>query len=682
MIKTIDKYRLDAKLGEGGMGIVYKAWHTTLEKTVALKMMNPVISQNENFIKRFKAEAKALAKMENPHIVSVYDLLESEMGLTLVMQFVDGVSLHDMIERRGPIPHAEAIQIFEQVLEAIDYAHKLGILHRDIKPRNVMITKNGTAQVMDFGLAKMQQETQLTTAQSMGGTLPYMSPEQVKGLLNVDHRSDIYSLGMTLYEMLAGRTPFDSDSTSYHIQKEIVERKFPPPSKFYPGVPKPLARIVMQAIEKKPEKRFQSVEAFIHAIKDFETGGSVSRDEVSRTMTMRGAPTVSRPKTGGSRKPLMIAASVAALALAIFFGRNLILNQGDDPATEPVSPVMSTQTAGGTVLAGAQKEPDSTRLAVRPIEKAPDQIVPETNTGGIEISSNAAGASVYIDDRRVGEIPLRDYELEAGSHRLRISEDGYRDYSRTVTVRKGQIISLEANLIEIGGVSIASQPSNATIFLDGIFVGATPQTMSDVRVGRHDVILKKEGYKDHSAQVIVKHNEKQNVNAELSPIPKPTPVVDKPEPEVAKPGTAQILVLPYGSIYVDGVLQKRDTAVQFRTELSAGKHSLKATHPTLGVWEKDVEIAAGRTQNVVVDFNKQVKITVTAFDTEGQAVLAEIFVDNEPTGMTTPKQLTLTIGKHTIGVNRSGYALVGGQRTLLLEETVTAPLRFVLRKIN
>ena len=232
--KTIDNYRILEVIGRGGMGVVLKAVDTSLEKIVALKMIDPFLAEDENFVRRFKTEAKALAKLENPNIVSVHALRETDKGLFMVMEYVDAKPLSKHLADNGPLSIKDIIAVSKQLLNAIGHAHEFGIIHRDIKPSNILLCYDGKIKVTDFGLAKViqQKDAASTVTQARAGTLYYMSPEQVKGLKNVDTRSDIYSLGMTIYEMTAGRVPFEKTDSDFTIQKQIVEGELPSPVKF------------------------------------------------------------------------------------------------------------------------------------------------------------------------------------------------------------------------------------------------------------------------------------------------------------------------------------------------------------------------------------------------------------------------------------------------------------------
>lgn len=257
--KTISGYQVTQFIGKGGMGLVYKVRHLELEQDRALKVMDPGLVENEAFMRRFKIEAKALAKLKSPYIVSVYDLSETPIGVCLIMEYVKGSTLADIIRSVGALPTERVFKLFKQILRAFEHAHGAGVLHRDIKPGNVMVTESDEVKVTDFGLARIQQKSSVTTAtQMVGGTLYYMSPEQIEGLTSVDHRSDLYSIGMTMYEALTGAVPFDKTESEFKVSERIVKGNVPPPRTLNANVPKLLNSFVVQAIAHDVNKRFQS----------------------------------------------------------------------------------------------------------------------------------------------------------------------------------------------------------------------------------------------------------------------------------------------------------------------------------------------------------------------------------------------------------------------------------------
>ena len=268
MIK-LSGYKIIKKIGSGGMGDVYLAEHEKLEKKVAIKSLHKNLATDTSFRERFSQEAKTHSKLDHPNIVKLLDYKERKDGLFLIMEYVDGKQLDEHIKKEtGPIPEKELTTLFAQILDAIGYSHKKGLVHRDIKPSNIMIDKEGRIKVLDFGIAKMQEEEKgLTKTGVQLGTATYMSPEQVNAK-KVDKLTDIYSLGVTLFYMAVGKSPYDDDTNTFSIQTKIVSEPFPIASEVYPGVSKKLETIILKATQKNKKDRYQNCEDFIN---DFDT---------------------------------------------------------------------------------------------------------------------------------------------------------------------------------------------------------------------------------------------------------------------------------------------------------------------------------------------------------------------------------------------------------------------------
>ena len=304
MIGTeIASYRILEKLGQGGMGVVYKAVDTGLDRMVAMKVLNPDLSKNPELVERFRAEARAQANLNHTNLATLYAFMVHQGTAIMVMEFVEGETFAQMIRRRGPIPEVEAIPLFRQALLGIGYAHRAGILHRDIKPSNLMLNKNGLVKVMDFGIAKVMGARGMTRTGTQLGTLAYMSPEQIQNR-NVDIRSDIYELGITLYEMLTGHLPFESDS-EFQIMQDHVYTPPPPPSKYYPYINKGVENVILKSIEKNSDARFQTVEQFGSALEHPDALAytpSVAPADAP-TMSIGGGSTLSHPHLSVSAVP-------------------------------------------------------------------------------------------------------------------------------------------------------------------------------------------------------------------------------------------------------------------------------------------------------------------------------------------------------------------------------------------
>lgn len=280
--QTILNYQIISLLGEGGMGTVYMAEHVKLGRKVAIKVLLPHFVKNELVRSRFINEAKLMSNLQHPNIVTLYDYHEDENGLSLIMELVEGKPLDEYIQEvTGPIQEKEAIQLMKQALEGFGYAHKQGLIHRDIKPSNLIVTKDKEIKILDFGIAKLVSDlgNKLTKTGSHIGTVYYMSPEQVRGK-ELDSRSDIYSLGITFYQMLTGFCPYEGLTTEFDVFNKIVGEELPDPRTIYPGISEHMCRVIQKATAKKPEDRFQTCAAFIKGLKkdDFVLSTGVKND--------------------------------------------------------------------------------------------------------------------------------------------------------------------------------------------------------------------------------------------------------------------------------------------------------------------------------------------------------------------------------------------------------------------
>ncbi len=270
--KTILNYEIKSIIGEGGMGSVYLAEHTQMHRVVAIKVLLPQFMSRPEIRERFKNEASTLANLQHPNIVGLYDYLEDETGMYLIMEYVEGEPLDDYIKNvTGPMPEERVVPIIKEILSAVGYAHKLNIVHRDIKPANIIVAKNGSVKILDFGIARIigDGNKNLTKTGTQMGTIFYMSPEQVEGK-SADFRSDIYSLGVTFYQMLTGLNPYEGLTTEYEVYTKIVQETLPPPQEVYPGVPEYFSSILTKALAKTPNDRFQTCEEFLKAVETKE----------------------------------------------------------------------------------------------------------------------------------------------------------------------------------------------------------------------------------------------------------------------------------------------------------------------------------------------------------------------------------------------------------------------------
>lgn len=258
------RYEILEKIGSGGMSVVYKAKCHTLNRLVAIKVLKEEFASDENFVSKFKMEAQAAARLSHPNIVNVYDVVDEENLHYIVMELIEGITLKNYIEKKELLDSKEAIGIAIQVAQGIAAAHEQHIIHRDIKPQNMIISKDGKVKVADFGIARAVS-SQTVNSSAAVGSVHYISPEQARGGY-CDERSDIYSFGITLYEMVTGRVPFEGDNTVAvalaHLEDPVV-----PPGDYNPQVYSGLEDIILKCTKKKPDRRYGSMEEVIHDLR-------------------------------------------------------------------------------------------------------------------------------------------------------------------------------------------------------------------------------------------------------------------------------------------------------------------------------------------------------------------------------------------------------------------------------
>jgi serine/threonine protein kinase len=262
--QNVGPYRILEQLGQGGMATVYKAYHAALDRYVAIKVLHPAFREDATFLARFTREARVVARLEHPHIVPIYDFAEQDGQPYLVMKYIEGETLKARLAR-NPLSAEEAVHVVESAGAALAFAHGRGILHRDIKPSNILITPDGGIFLADFGLARIAQSGESTLSSDMLlGTPHYISPEQAQGMKNLDEGTDIYSLGVVLYELAVGRVPFNAD-TPFSIIHDHIYTPLPLPSTINPKVPRQVERVLLKALAKERKDRYASVDSMVKA---------------------------------------------------------------------------------------------------------------------------------------------------------------------------------------------------------------------------------------------------------------------------------------------------------------------------------------------------------------------------------------------------------------------------------
>ncbi len=351
--QTLGKYRVLDQLGRGGMAQVYRAYHPQLDRYVAIKVLRSDLVEEEEFLARFRREARAVAGLRHPNIVNVFDFDVQNDQFFMVMELLEGdtlkVYLNSYRTRGQRIPLGDIIRILLDVLEGLGYAHKEGITHRDIKPANILLTKRGQAVVTDFGIAQIVGGTQYTVSGALMGTLNYMAPEQgLEG--RGDSRSDLYSLGIVFYEMLTGRTPFDADTPLAILLKHLND-PLPLPRKIEPSIPESLERVVLKVLAKQPDDRYQAADEMAQALREAAVQAAiVIPDQVFMPEPVPVAepeiPSSARVVFSGEERQQIANTEFAADETDRNLGKKLSVDQTDVQRLKKKADILLTRLAG------------------------------------------------------------------------------------------------------------------------------------------------------------------------------------------------------------------------------------------------------------------------------------------------------------------------------------------------
>ena len=410
------KYKIVEVVGRGGMGIVYKAEDTKLKRNIALKFLPPELIRNEEARERFVLEAQAAAALSHPNICTIHEICEEEGNSFIAMEYIEGQSLKARM-KRAPLGVEEAVDIAVQVAEGLEEAHKKGIIHRDIKSANIMVTDKGQAKIMDFGLAKVKGGTLLTREGTTLGTVAYMSPEQARGE-EVDHRSDIWSLGVVLYEMLSGRLPFIGDHEA-SILYSVVHEEPKPLKAIKPDIPVELQLIIARALKKRPESRYSSASEMLNDLKNYRDSlraGELGAYSFRSFLRLIRKPVVAIPAV------VLIAA--VAVAPVWFFNRQARIRWARDVAVPEIRKLIEEQKfpAAFSLAEKAEK--------IIPKEPQLMELLPQVERD-FSFRTTPPGADVYLYDeidgiwKNVGRSPIDKVRVWPGYHLFKIEKEGY-----------------------------------------------------------------------------------------------------------------------------------------------------------------------------------------------------------------------------------------------------------------
>jgi serine/threonine protein kinase len=608
------RYHIIEELGRGGMGKVYKVVDSELKESIALKLLNPEVASDQTTVERFRNELKFARKITHKNVCRMYDLNKEKENYYITMEYMPGEDLKSSLRKVGKLSVGKVMFIAKQVCEGLAEAHRLGVVHRDLKPQNIMIDKEGNAHILDFGIARSIKAKGVTVTGMMIGTPDYMSPEQVEGR-DIDQRSDIYSLGVILYEMLTGRLPFEGDTPLSIAVKQKTEKP-QNPRDLNPKISEELSRVILRCMAKEKNKRYQKAENLLVDLKNIEKGIPTTDKFLPEIEIKKVFP----------RKHLIpwILLSMALITVTGYLFYDKVLGGGEKlqensaqiaAPTSQEAPVLTPQSGLmviNSVPEGADVYIDNKYEGITPIKqeilpgtykirikKGPDykEIADEMKVKAGETSSkhyalDAAyfleiktipdGAEVSIGGDYKGKTPLK---LELASSKCRLKIEKGREYSsidESLTLNPG-INSFERSLKRIGySLSIRTYPVGARVSVGGELIGTTPVKKTDL-FGNYTLKIEKEGYKTIEEPLTVQSDTEKRY--------------DLIKLELAV-GKIILKVHPYANVFIDGeeIGEVPPTKIQ---KIKEGRHTIEFVSEKLNKKiAVEVEISGDETKEI------------------------------------------------------------------------------------
>ena len=631
-IKSLGRYEIVKELGRGGMGIVLKGRDPKIDRMVALKIIKLSdvgdSDRERELLERFFIEARAAGKLTHPNIVTVYDVGE-EAGMSFIaMEFVEGRDLASLLKERKKLPFREAARLVTQVAEGLAFAHEQGIIHRDIKPGNIMLTQKNAVKITDFGLARLQSAGSVTQTGHAVGSPLYMSPEQVQGQ-PVDGQSDIFSMGVMFYEMVTGKKPFEAETLTSIIFK-IIQDTPPPVTQFDASLPDRVSAIIARMMAKDKKDRYKTCHEVVTALRAMaelpEDFSSLTDSDATRTAAMTlDMATGAAPKKGAPMG--LIAAGVAAMVLAggAYFA---LAPSGETPEVSPPA----VQAAAAPPVAAPARAPEP--------PPAPEPAL-------ARIVSAPAGAELSIDGKRAGVTPFESGELAPGKHRYVATLHGHADARGEFEIVKDKPFTLNIALASAFGDIAVDAPKGATVEINGAAVGQAPFT-GRLAEGTHKVAVSLKGYKPFAASAKITAGQKTDIAAKL---------------EKLGFGAIRFTASPWADIYVNN--EKVGSTPKVMENIPEGQVTVKLVNPAYKPFSQTVRLAANETAAVSHAFTEaemeaaegaaaapaktgSLKITATP--------AGQVFVDGKAHGETPVVVTDLAAGPHTVVVRRPGLS--------------------------
>jgi serine/threonine protein kinase len=516
----IDKYRIDEELAHSSICSVYRGYEESLHRPVLIKKLHPQMAREDDIRNRFEREAQVCAQVRHDNIVSIYGYYADPEKTMLVLEYIEGQSIANLIADNNHIPWQPALVMLYFVLKGLAYAHSKSVIHRDIKPDNILVSTQGQVKISDFGLAAIEDAPKLTRQGAVVGTPAYMPPEQVTGAV-VDQRSDLFSLGASFYETLTGTSPFYADNFS-EIMKKVLNAHPQNPSVVISDIPSELDQIILRLIEKQPTKRYSTAEAALHDVKSLASQLNIvlEAETIRKYLDIPNQISDSGVRSSSSipiaaplkkRFPIWTGAILGVIAIIIALllpdsnkelektvpritpqfknqkeYRTVVL---DSMVSSPVSvPLSDSVTKSTDVVPVNSKQPVANKSLLD------SNTVADQNLPGKVLIASKPWAIVTIDNITIGQTPIKDaVELSPGEHQLVFANDQFpTPVQETVIIKPGEEQRLDVDLwVYFAIFRIRSVKPWAEIFIDGVSYGETPRSKPIILpFGKHTIELR------------------------------------------------------------------------------------------------------------------------------------------------------------------------------------------------
>jgi serine/threonine-protein kinase len=612
------RYDTLRELGRGSMGIVHEAHDPQIDRTVALKVLRQDRHASDAFVKRFLKEARAIGRLSHPGIVTVYDVGEDNGTIYIAMEFLEGRPLSQVIEEKT-FSLDEVLDLGIQMAETLDYAHGKGVIHRDIKPSNILVQSRGRIKITDFGIARIEDPgaTLQTQEGEILGTPAYMSPEQILGR-SIDGRSDLFSLGVILYELSTGKRPFGGRAQSLAtVFNEISNTSPPEPATLNPSLDPGLSRVIMRCLAKDPRDRYPSGEALAEALR-----------QCRETETVILAPLVAPAPSPATTEPLATAAT-----------------RSPAPEPPPIAPsrprpILLALVLTITVAASVPfLVPGGPRRVMDWLGKPDADPSAPRRVATLEAQSLPDGAELWIDGTLKGITPLQ-VRLGLGRYSVKAVAPGFEEWSSELELTEPVAVPLMIQLhrkAALATVKVESTPPDALVVIEGAARGKTPLTL-ELPPGAHRLVLTLENHEDWAGDIQVSAETEAVFKAELKPVAAVQTAVLKMETE---PGGAEILV--------DGEVKGRTPA---EIALPTGRYRLTARLEGHVDWSEEVDLKELRKYPLFVRLQPTVRDGKLMILTHPEG--AEVFFNGERRGVT-PFELRIQPGDHMVKLKLQGH---------------------------